>query len=387
MEKIKDYENKKLSSEAIRKVNNTFISQCDSEARKSERYYLRITNNHETLYYNYPDEFFADYGGAQKYTFANETKDASIRITGSLGSIEAGVKFAKKSSIENVFYNLEKEMEFVEQNTESTLSRNNLSKTKHYNKIKFGQRTLNMAYSKFLNTLPNDLLNKDPSDVQISLGNDTWTFNTIEEFFADYAKADQYVLRDYTDSAKYVFVINGDNDGLTVTVKLSNRSDIESVFNVFEGNLSDNILKPQKEVIKIFIGHGHNTQWKDLKDHLQDEHGLQVQAYEIGPRAGYSVKEILGSMLKSSSFACLVLTGEDIDQEGQFHARENVIHELGLFQGRLGFNRAVACVEEGVTEFSNIKGIHQIRFRKGGIKETYGDILATLKREFDQFSQ
>jgi predicted nucleotide-binding protein len=82
------------------------------------------------------------------------------------------------------------------------------------------------------------------------------------------------------------------------------------------------------------------VQWRDLKDHLQDLHGYEVIAYEVGVRAGLSIKEILEEMLTKSSFALLVLTGEDLDAEGRFHARENVIHELGLFQGGLGFRKA-----------------------------------------------
>ena len=61
------------------------------------------------------------------------------------------------------------------------------------------------------------------------------------------------------------------------------------------------------------------------------------------------------------------------------------MHELGLFQGRFGFTRAVALPEKGVKEFSNIKGINQIRFTKGHIRKTFGDILATIKREFENF--
>ena len=60
-----------------------------------------------------------------------------------------------------------------------------------------------------------------------------------------------------------------------------------------------------------------------------------------------------------------------------------VIHELGLFQGRLGFTRAIVLLEEGVKEFSNILGINQLRFAKGRIKETFGDVLATIRREFE----
>jgi predicted nucleotide-binding protein len=134
--------------------------------------------------------------------------------------------------------------------------------------------------------------------------------------------------------------------------------------------------------INIFIGHGRDKQWRLLRDHFQDQHGLGVTAYEMGPRAGLSVKEVLQKMLSQSSFAVLVLTGEDIHKDGEVHARENVVHELGLFQGRLGFTRAVILLEEGVKEFSNIYGLNQIRFSKGNIRETFGDVLATIRREF-----
>ncbi|MBW2342790.1 MAG: hypothetical protein JRF53_02030 [Deltaproteobacteria bacterium] len=53
-----------------------------------------------------------------------------------------------------------------------------------------------------------------------------------------------------------------------------------------------------------------------------------------------------------------------------------------MFQGRLGFRKAVILLEKGTEEFSNIEGLQQIRFSKGAILETYGEVLATIKREF-----
>lgn len=136
-----------------------------------------------------------------------------------------------------------------------------------------------------------------------------------------------------------------------------------------------------KSELTVFIGHGRDSQWRDLKDHLQDQHNIKVTAYEIGPRAGLSVKEVLEKMLKESSFALLVLTGEDLHIDGEVHARENVIHELGLFQGRLGFTRAIALLEDGVKEFSNILGLNQLRFPKGSIRQIFGDVIATITNE------
>jgi len=96
----------------------------------------------------------------------------------------------------------------------------------------------------------------------------------------------------------------------------------------------------------------------------------------------HAIRDILEEMLTRSSFAILVMTGEDETSDGNFRARQNVIHEAGLFQGRLGFNKAIVLLEEDTEEFSNIHGIEQIRFKKENIKETFGEILAVLKREF-----
>jgi predicted nucleotide-binding protein len=51
-------------------------------------------------------------------------------------------------------------------------------------------------------------------------------------------------------------------------------------------------------------------------------------------------------------------------EDGKLHARLNVIHEAGLFQGRLGFNKAIILLEEGCEEFSNIHGLGHIPFPK-----------------------
>jgi predicted nucleotide-binding protein len=61
------------------------------------------------------------------------------------------------------------------------------------------------------------------------------------------------------------------------------------------------------------------------------------------------------------------------------------VHETGLFQGKLGFSRAIVLLEDGVEEFSNISGIQQIRFSRSKIRESFGDVLATLRREFGPF--
>lgn len=132
---------------------------------------------------------------------------------------------------------------------------------------------------------------------------------------------------------------------------------------------------------KVFIGHGGSAVWKDLRDFLHDTLGLEYQEYDREPAAGLSRKERLEEMLATSGFAFLVMTAEDKQEDGSFRARENVIHEAGLFQGRIGFRKAIVLLEDGCNEFSNIHGIGQIRFPKGKVLEKTEEIRGVLKRE------
>ncbi len=174
-----------------------------------------------------------------------------------------------------------------------------------------------------------------------------------------------------------------------IRVDASARPEIEQIFAIFEEHVNECELPPlpipeppKPEPPVIYIAHGRSSQWKDLKDHLHEKHGYKVEAYETGARAGHTIRDILEEMMQKSSFAILVMSGEDQMRDKKLRARQNVIHEAGLFQGRLGFSRAIILLEKGAEEFSNINGINQIRYSKGNIKETFGEILATLRREF-----
>lgn len=132
---------------------------------------------------------------------------------------------------------------------------------------------------------------------------------------------------------------------------------------------------------KVFIGHGRSGVWKDLRYFLDKTLELNVDEFNSSSAAGMATIERLEEMLGSACFAFLIMTAEDVHEDGTAHARENVIHEAGLFQGRLGFRRAIVLLEEGCEEFSNIHGLTQIRFSKGNIRSCYEDVREVLKRE------
>ena len=130
--------------------------------------------------------------------------------------------------------------------------------------------------------------------------------------------------------------------------------------------------------ITIFIGHGRRSDWKDLLIFL-GKNKFNTVEYDLEARNGVTRGETLEEILEKSNFACIVLTCEDESKDGKPHARENVIHELGLFQGKLGFEKTLMILEEGVSEPSNIQGMNQIRF-KNNIRETFGDVLTELRQ-------
>jgi predicted nucleotide-binding protein len=136
-----------------------------------------------------------------------------------------------------------------------------------------------------------------------------------------------------------------------------------------------------KKADRVFIGHGKSALWRELKDFLQDRLHLSWEEFNRESPAGHATVERLQAMLDNSCFAFLVMTAEDEHGDKTLHARENVIHEAGLFQGHLGFKKAIILLEEGCSEFANIEGLGEIRFPKGNISAAFEEVRRVLERE------
>lgn len=261
-----------------------------------------------------------------------------------------------------------------------------MRKSKNYSYTFFPPEVLKEAVQTFERHIDDEEKRK-PTSIQfyVTAKGESWDHESEEEFFSDYRNGtnDAVYWKNYNCGGVRLQVVNTTSQ---IQVEADQRSHIQAVYEVFESNANKCKLEHKKKTEfttpTVFIGHGRNPQWKDLKDHLHEKHGYKIEAYEIGARAGHVIRDILEEMLDKSSFALLVMTAEEETSGGKFRARQNVIHEIGLFQGRIGFSRAIVLLEENTEDFSNLQGIDQIRFGKGNIKETYGEVLATLRREF-----
>jgi len=264
-----------------------------------------------------------------------------------------------------------------------------MKKSKEYPQVVFTASAFQKIVSEFKDIV------KDPSKtkfgyLKVQKGRETWLYETFEEFQAELRDEFYYAEMSIDNPDLSINITIWRKHPNIVSISSSSRENILRLSNVVDICAEECYVAPPPELNppkvkpKIFIGHGGSPQWRDLKDHLQDLHGYEIIAYETGSRAGHAIRDIIAEMLEKSSFAILVMTGEDRTEDGCVRARQNVIHEIGLFQGRLGFSKAIVLKEEETEDFSNLAGAHQIRYSKGNIKETFGEVLAVLRREFGE---
>lgn len=141
-------------------------------------------------------------------------------------------------------------------------------------------------------------------------------------------------------------------------------------------------MDSRNEKPRVFLGHGsRNKAWLEIESFL-DGMGAEVVSYESRSRAGEHIVDVLTSMLNQSNFALLVHTADDEVAGGATRARENVVHETGLFQARLGFDKAIVIREEGTEPFSNLEGLLELRFTSGQIRDVFDKVAELLNRHF-----
>lgn len=276
-----------------------------------------------------------------------------------------------------------------------------MRRERSYERVRFPAAVLQQAFEVWQSHLTDISDESDTSKIVMTprtklreacftAGAERWWPDTVEEFFADYAKFDHEKADLHVGGlVDETFIVHVRPTSVGVDIHLPTDADTKSVLYVFDANVDAarlpvaDVMQETRRDVTIFIGHGHNPQWRDLKDHLHEKQRFaKVTAYETGERAGYTIVEVLEGLMDSAAFAILVHTAEDEDTSGHRYARPNVIHETGLFQGKLGFKRALVLLEEGCDEFTNIIGLHQIHFQPGHIASTFGDVVAAIYREF-----
>ncbi|MEQ4305638.1 PfkB family carbohydrate kinase [Plantactinospora sp. B6F1] len=121
----------------------------------------------------------------------------------------------------------------------------------------------------------------------------------------------------------------------------------------------------------VFIAHGAHPEWLAVQRFIEERFELPVYSFESGSWGGRQVTEALADYLERCGFAICVLTAEDFTGDGRRLARQNVVHEVGLFQGRHGFDRVMVLAEEGCDFVPQAAQPYTISFPRNGISRTF----------------
>jgi predicted nucleotide-binding protein len=275
-------------------------------------------------------------------------------------------------------------------------------RSRRYYDLKFPTDTIRRAIALFLSYVGEEKRSKLYCRYTVDLGDDELLFTNEDQFFFHYESKFHYANLSISVSGGPTLSIYCLRNGETeVNLHDLSRSRADDLFTFFERehkrllpddmktNTADGAGKKtptestsQIHRLTIFIGHGRDSQWQRLKGYLDSIQQYDVVTYESAIRAGYTIQQVLEEMLHKADIAFLVHTAEDETLDGASRARENVVHEAGLFQGRLGFTKAIILLEQGCNEYSNIHGLNQIRFPAGNIEAKFGEVIGVILREF-----
>jgi predicted nucleotide-binding protein len=136
----------------------------------------------------------------------------------------------------------------------------------------------------------------------------------------------------------------------------------------------------RKRRANVFLSHGHNELLKlKLKDFLNSKLGRMPIILAEQSSRGLTVVEKLERVSAICCFAVVLMTKDDQQVDGGVRARQNVIHEIGFFQGKYGRKNVVLLAERGIELFTNISGIIRIEFEAEHFEECY----EPLRNELD----
>jgi predicted nucleotide-binding protein len=155
--------------------------------------------------------------------------------------------------------------------------------------------------------------------------------------------------------------------------------DIDQIFEIRSNSELTVPLPSQARLRCVFISHGRANAWREVQAFIEKDLGLQTLELAQEPNQGRTVLAKLAEASNQCDSAVIVMTGDDLDATGQPRARENVIHEIGFFQGKYGLDRICLLHEEGTNIPSNIHGLVYAPFPQNLVSASFGLLMRELR--------
>ena len=149
---------------------------------------------------------------------------------------------------------------------------------------------------------------------------------------------------------------------------------------IFELRANSELEQPKKESLRrVFISHGHSNEWRKVQPFIEKDVELSTIELEQEPNAGRTIIEKLIDNAGRCDSAVIIMTGDDFTKEEEARVRENVMHEIGFFQGFYGRNFVILLHEEGVNIPTNLSGVAYVPFPKDSIETGFHVLQRELK--------
>ena len=144
---------------------------------------------------------------------------------------------------------------------------------------------------------------------------------------------------------------------------------VRDIDQIFEIRANSELEQPKKESSRrVFISHGRSDDWRKVQPFIEKDVKLRTIELAQEPNAGRTIIEKLIDNSERCDSAVIVMTGDDLVDSDEARVRENVMHEIGFFQGKFGRNLVVLLHEEGVNIPTNLAGVAYMPFPKGNIE-------------------
>ena len=184
-----------------------------------------------------------------------------------------------------------------------------------------------------------------------------------------------------SQSGSFGFSASGTMLNVLITAK-ELFSYIDSLLSLYLTPKTKELEENPRKAAKLFIAHGRNEIVRNkVKDFIRDRCGMQPLVLQELPSSGLTVIEKLEKYGRTADYAVIILTGDDIIANGEERrARQNVIQELGWFQGVLGRKRTAILRQKEVEIASNIAGVIYLEFSGDNVEM----VFESLRQEFEE---
>jgi predicted nucleotide-binding protein len=155
---------------------------------------------------------------------------------------------------------------------------------------------------------------------------------------------------------------------------------IRDIDQIFEVRANSELEQPKQEPARrVFLSHGRSNDWRAVQLFIEKDVGLLTLELAQEANIGRTIIEKLIDNSSRCESAVIVMTGDDVANEDEARVRENVMHEIGFFQGRYGRSFVILLHEEGVNVPTNLAGVAYVPFPKGNIEAGFYVLQRELK--------